>query len=96
MPGPGNYDISLPLLKPKYQKIIKNNHVIIKMNPIDKPFLSQEARFKTYKRVETNEDAIEGEGRSKGNNYDKSLNRYMNEVKEKSSEGKGTAWSKYK
>lgn len=37
-PGPGSYEITLPLIKPKYQAIFKNNRsIIIKVNDIPVP-----------------------------------------------------------
>lgn len=38
VPGPGSYDITLPLVKPKYEAIVKKNRsIIIKVNDIQMP-----------------------------------------------------------
>jgi hypothetical protein len=38
MPGPGSYDIILPIVKPKYEAIFKNNRsIIIKVNDVPSP-----------------------------------------------------------
>lgn len=37
-PGPGSYDVVLPLVKPKYEAIFKNNRsIIIKVNESPAP-----------------------------------------------------------
>ena len=55
VPGPGQYEVTLPLVKPKFEAIFKNNKsIIIKVN--DNPtaaFISREPRFKQYGTLES-------------------------------------------
>lgn len=50
--GPGQYNISFPIVKPKFEAIRKNNHtIIVKINDKLSPaFQSIEPRFKDLKQ----------------------------------------------
>ena len=54
-PGPGQYDVTLPLVKPRYEAIYKNNRsIIIKVN--DSPtaaFISKEPRFREFGTIDS-------------------------------------------
>ena len=56
-PGPGEYEVTLPLVKPKYEAIIKKNRsIIIKVNDVQMPgFCSKEPRFKQFATIHNDE-----------------------------------------
>jgi len=56
--GPGQYDISLPIVKPKFEAIRKNNNtIIIKVNEKHTPaFRSLEPRFRSPKILKQHEN----------------------------------------
>ena len=61
--GPGQYDISLPIVKPKFEAIRKNhNTIIIKVNEKNSPaFKSIEPRFrepKMFSRHDNEESTV--------------------------------------
>ena len=50
IPGPGNYDISLPIVKPKFSTIIKNeNAIIVKVNDTVQGTSSFKSKFDRFK-----------------------------------------------